>query len=134
MSQKLPTNGFKWVQDLPEFNEDFMKKYDENSYIGYFFEVDVEYPKRLFNLHKYLAFLSKKKKGWKIRKTYLWHRGERKICYSHKSFKTCIKSWVKTKKGTQSNLIYSKRLVKVIYWHEYWTKKKCTKWIWEKFL
>ena len=62
MSQKLPTNGFKWVQDLPEFNEDFMKKYDENSYIGYFFEVDVEYPKRLFNLHKDLAFLSKSKK------------------------------------------------------------------------
>ena len=65
MSQKLPTNGFKWVQDLPEFNEDFMKKYDENSYIGYFFEVDVEYPKRLFNLHKDLAFLSKKKKRLK---------------------------------------------------------------------
>ena len=65
MSQKLPTNGFKWVQDLPEFNEDFMKKYDENSYIGYFFEVDVEYSKRLFNLHKDLAFLSKKIKRLK---------------------------------------------------------------------
>ena len=46
MSQKLPTNGFKWVEDLSQFNEDFIKKYDENSYILYFFEADVEYPKR----------------------------------------------------------------------------------------
>ena len=33
MSQKRPTNGFRWVEDLSQFNEDFMKKYDENSYI-----------------------------------------------------------------------------------------------------
>ena len=46
MSQKLPTNSFKWVEDLSQFNEDFIKKYDENSYILYFFEADVEYPKR----------------------------------------------------------------------------------------
>ena len=61
MSQKLPTNGFKWVEDLSQFNEDFIKKYDENSYIGYFLEVDIDYPKRLFNLHKDLPFLTKKK-------------------------------------------------------------------------
>ena len=36
MSQKRPTNGFKWVEDLSHFNEDFIKKYDENSYIGFF--------------------------------------------------------------------------------------------------
>ena len=30
MSQKLPTNGFKWVKDLSQFNEDLIKKYDEN--------------------------------------------------------------------------------------------------------
>ena len=37
MSQKLPANGFKWVEDLDQFNEDFIKKYNENSYKGYFF-------------------------------------------------------------------------------------------------
>ena len=31
MSQKLPVNGFKWVEDLSQFNEDFIKKYDKNS-------------------------------------------------------------------------------------------------------
>ena len=28
-----------------------------------------------------------------------------KICYSHKSFKTNTKSWLKTKRGTQSNSV-----------------------------
>ena len=31
MSQKLPVNGFKWVENLSKFNEDFFKNYDENS-------------------------------------------------------------------------------------------------------
>ena len=66
MSQKLPTDGFRWVEDLPQFNEDFIKKYDANSYIGYFLEVDVEYPKRLFNLHKDLPFLPERKKVEKV--------------------------------------------------------------------
>ena len=30
MSQKLPVNGFKWVEDLSLFNESFIKNYDEN--------------------------------------------------------------------------------------------------------
>ena len=36
MSQTLPVNGFILVEDLSQFNEDFIRKYDENSYIGYF--------------------------------------------------------------------------------------------------
>ena len=46
MCQKLPVNGFKWVKKLSKFNKRFIKSYDENSDIGYFFEVDVEYPKK----------------------------------------------------------------------------------------
>ena len=41
MSQKLPINGFKWTKNLSKFDEDFIKKYDENSNTGYFFEVDI---------------------------------------------------------------------------------------------
>ena len=70
MSQKLPVKGFKWVKQkkLSKFNEDFIKKYDENCNKGYFFEVDIDYPKELFNLHKGLSFLPERKKVEKVEK------------------------------------------------------------------
>ena len=62
MSQKLPVDGFKYVKDLSKFNESFIKNYNENSDKGYILEVDVEYPKKLFNFHKDLPFLPERKK------------------------------------------------------------------------
>ena len=62
MSLKLPVNGLEWVEDLSQFKEDFIKNYDENSDKGYFLEVDVEYPKNLFNLQSDLPFLPERKK------------------------------------------------------------------------
>ena len=43
MSQKLPMNGFKWVNSLSQFNEIFIRAYDENIDIGYLLEVDIDY-------------------------------------------------------------------------------------------
>ena len=57
MSKKLPVNGFKRVTKLHKFNEDFIKNYDENDDVGYFLEVNIEYPKKLFHIHKDLPFL-----------------------------------------------------------------------------
>ena len=68
MSQNLPVNGLKWLNDLSRFNEDFIKNYNENSDIGYFLEVDVEYPKKLFSSHKDLPFLPERKKIEKVEK------------------------------------------------------------------
>ena len=62
MSQKLPVNGFKWVEKLSRFNEIFIKNYNENSDIGYFLKVDINYSEKLFNLHKDLQFLLERKK------------------------------------------------------------------------
>ena len=62
MSQKLPVNGFEWVEKLSQFNEGFIKNYGKNSDKGYILEVDVEYPKNLFNLHEDLPFLAERKK------------------------------------------------------------------------
>ena len=68
MSQKLPVNGFEWVEDLSQFKEDFIKNYDENSDKGYFLEEDVEYPKNLFSFHSDLPFLPERKKIEKCNK------------------------------------------------------------------
>ena len=68
MSQKLPVNGFKWIKKLSKFKEEFIKNYNENSNKGYILEVDVEYPKHLFNLHSDLPFLAERKKAEKYNK------------------------------------------------------------------
>ena len=56
MSQKLPVNGFERVKELSKFDNWFIKNYVEDSNKGYFREVDVKFPKKLFNLHSDLPF------------------------------------------------------------------------------
>ena len=68
MSQKLPANGFKWVKKLSRFNETFIKNCNENSNTGYYLEVDIDYPKKLFDLHKDSPFLPESKKVNKVEK------------------------------------------------------------------
>ena len=73
MSQKLPVNGFKWENDISRFKEEFIKNYDENSDVGCFLEVDIEYPKKLFDSQKtYHFYLIKKNR--KSTKICLYHR------------------------------------------------------------
>ena len=57
MSQKLPVNNFEWTKDTSQFNEDFMKIYNEESDEGYFLEVGVQYLGKLHDLHNDLPFL-----------------------------------------------------------------------------
>ena len=68
MSQNLPVNSCKWVKKLSRFNEIFIKNYNENSNTGYFLEVDIDYPKKLLDLHKDLPFLPKSKKVNEVEK------------------------------------------------------------------
>ena len=46
MSQKLPVNGFKWIEDTSRISEKFIKNYNENNNKGYILEEDVKYPKK----------------------------------------------------------------------------------------
>ena len=62
MSQKLPANDFKWVEETSQFNEDFMKSYNDDSNEIYFFQVDVQYLENLHNLHNDLLFFPKRMK------------------------------------------------------------------------
>ena len=47
MLQKLPVNNFEWIKDRSQFNEIFIKNYNEESDKRYFLEVDVHYIKKL---------------------------------------------------------------------------------------
>ena len=40
-SQKLPVNNFEWIEDTSQFDEDFIKNYNEEIDGGYFLEADV---------------------------------------------------------------------------------------------
>ena len=67
MSQKLPVNNFEWTKDNSQFDKDFMKKYNEEKDKGHSFEVDVQYPEKLHELHIDLLFLPERiKKGEKL--------------------------------------------------------------------
>ena len=56
MSQKLPVNGFTWVEELSQFNVDFIKIYNKDRDIRYFIEADGQYPEKLHELHNNLLF------------------------------------------------------------------------------
>ena len=50
MSQYLPTGGFRWMTEK-QINKIDLAKYRENSKKGLIVEVDLEYPKKLHDLH-----------------------------------------------------------------------------------
>ena len=68
MSQKLPGNNFEWNKDTSQFNEDFIKNYDEEYDEGYFLEVDVQYLTKLHELYNDLPFLPERMKIEKVEK------------------------------------------------------------------
>ena len=47
-------------QDTSQFNEDFMKNYNKASHKGYFLDIDVQYTKKLHELHNGLPFFDRK--------------------------------------------------------------------------
>ena len=68
MSQKLPLNNFEWIKDTFQFNQDFIKSYNEKSDEGYFHEFDAEYLETLPDLYNDLPFLPERIKIEKVKK------------------------------------------------------------------
>ena len=74
LSQKLLVDSFKWKENILSVNKKpkkfikSIKTYDKESNIGYISEVDVEYPKHLYDFHNDLAFFSERMKINKFRK------------------------------------------------------------------
>ena len=48
MSEYLPSGGFKWLKNVNKFD---VNSFNEKSEMGYFLEVDLEYPDELHELH-----------------------------------------------------------------------------------
>ena len=68
MSQKVRVYNFEWIEDTSQFNEDFIKIYNEDSGEVYFLKGDVQYPKKLHELHNDLPFLPEILKIKKVEK------------------------------------------------------------------
>ena len=66
ISQKLTVGSFEQFKNTSELNKDFIKNYNKDTDEGYFFEVDVKYPKRLHKFHDDLLFLPGKMKVKKV--------------------------------------------------------------------
>ena len=62
MTQKLPTGGFMWVNDVSKFTPDEIGKLVKRDNKGYLLEVDFKYPKELHDLHNDLPFMCEKMK------------------------------------------------------------------------
>ena len=57
MTEKLPIGNFKWVKNIFNIDEEFIKNYDENDGIGYSLKVDIEYHQEFHDLQIDLPFL-----------------------------------------------------------------------------
>ena len=98
ISQKLPGNGFKWIKNVTEIDEKFIKNYNEDSDEGYIFEVDVKYPRRLHDLHSDLPFLPKRMKIDKCKKLVCNLRNKKKYVVYIRSLKQTLNYGLKLKK------------------------------------
>ena len=98
MSQKLPVNDFKWIDDTSKINEEIIKNYDGNNDIGYIFEVDVTYPKKLHDIHSDLPFLPKRMKIDKCKKLVCNLLNKKEYVVHIKSLKEALNHGLKFKK------------------------------------
>ena len=81
MSQKLPKNNFKWVEDRSRINEEFIKNYNENSNKGYILEVDVKYPRKSHDLHSDLPFLPRRMKLTNVKNSFVIFKIKKNMLY-----------------------------------------------------
>ena len=65
---KVVSDGFKWVEDLFELDDGFIKIYNEKGKERYFLEVDSQHRENLYNVQNDLPFLPERIKIEKVEK------------------------------------------------------------------
>ena len=58
--------NFEWIKDISQFNEDFIKSYNEEIDKGYFLVLDVQYIERSHERHNDLPCLPERMKIKKV--------------------------------------------------------------------
>ena len=84
MSQKLHQ------KNTSEINEEFIKNCDENSDKGYILEVDIKYPRKLYDLHSDLPFLPERMKNDRCNKLVCNLRNKKKYVVHIRSLKQAL--------------------------------------------
>ena len=79
------------------------KKKDEDSNMGYFPEVNIDYPKELFNFHKDLPFLPERKKVEKVEKLICSIKDKEKYVIHIRALKQALNHGLKL--GIENNLV-----------------------------
>lgn len=94
MRKKLPTGGYQWVENH-QFTHDEILNLSDDADIGYYFEVDLEYPEHLHDLHNDYPFCAEniytpnKKNSKKLmltlssKKNYVVHYSMLKLAMQH---------------------------------------------------
>ena len=88
---------------LKNYNKDIVSSYLMYLDPGYFLEVDIDYLKELFNLHKDLPFLPERKKVNKCEKLICSIEDKEKYVVHIRALKQALNHGLILKKGTQSN-------------------------------
>ena len=84
-----------WYNEyLSGFTEDFIKNYNEINDVGYFLEVDLEYPKKICGSNKDLCR--------KLKNLFVVQKKEKYVIHI-RALKLALSNGLKLKKGTQSN-------------------------------
>ena len=90
MLQEFPANGFNWVENISQFNEDFQKNYNGGSDEEYIIDIDVECPEKLRFLYNDLPFLSKRMKTEKVGKLIAKLHDKKEFVINTRN----LKSWI----------------------------------------
>ena len=98
VSQKLPVNGFQWVEDISGFDESSTKNFNEEIDEKYFLKLMFDILKKYMTFITIYRFYLKEKtlkKPKSLLPIYLI-----KLCYSHDKFKRSIKLWINFEKNS----------------------------------
>ena len=124
MSQKLPVNDFKRVEETYKFNEDFIISYNADRDEGYFLEVDVKYPENLHNLHNDLPFFPERMKIEKLEKLVANLQDKEEYVIETINLKQALNNGLVLREVHRVIKFNQKSLVKTISFCEHRSKKK----------